>query len=74
MQGGAGPPAAMGASMRDRAKVHPVGAEPGDPELLTVRARKLITAAEVVICDHLIAPEITALVPAVPGEAGLGQA
>jgi len=44
-------------------KVFLVGAGPGDPELLTVRALKLIESADVVLHDDLISPEILGLVP-----------
>lgn len=38
-----------------------VGAGPGDPELMTVKARYLIAAADYVLHDALIAPETLAL-------------
>jgi uroporphyrin-III C-methyltransferase/precorrin-2 dehydrogenase/sirohydrochlorin ferrochelatase len=38
-----------------------VGAGPGDPELMTVRARELIAGADYVLHDALIAPETLAL-------------
>ena len=47
--------------MKSQGKVYLVGAGPGDPELLTVRASKLLGRAGVVLHDDLVPGEILAL-------------
>jgi len=42
-------------------KVFLVGSGPGDPELLTLKARRVLEAADVVLYDHLSSPEALAL-------------
>jgi uroporphyrin-III C-methyltransferase len=59
----------LGGGRKARAKVQPgavwlVGAGPGDPELLTIKALKALARADVVVHDGLVSDEILALAPA----------
>lgn len=54
-------------------KVFLVGAGPGDPELLTLKAAKVLRSAEVVLHDELVSREILQLVPATAELVNVGK-
>lgn len=47
-----------------RGRVFLVGAGPGDPELLTLKAAKALRSADIVLHDELVSTEILKLIPA----------
>ena len=44
-------------------KVYLIGAGPGDPDLLTVKAARLLRRASIVLHDSLVSREVLALIP-----------
>lgn len=57
----------------DNGTVYLVGAGPGDPELLTVRAWRLLRAADAILHDSLTGSEIIARLPDTPDIVDVGK-
>jgi len=59
--------------MDDLGKVYLVGAGPGDPDLLTVKAAKTLKLADVVVYDRLVSEDILDLIPATAARLSVGK-
>jgi uroporphyrin-III C-methyltransferase len=59
--------------MTKQGRVTLVGAGPGDPELLTVKAARAIGAADVIVYDRLVSPAILSLAPAGVARINVGK-
>lgn len=57
----------------ERGRVYLVGAGPGDPDLLTMRAHRIVTNARVVAFDELVGAEILALIPRAAERIAVGR-
>jgi uroporphyrin-III C-methyltransferase / precorrin-2 dehydrogenase / sirohydrochlorin ferrochelatase len=53
--------------------VYLVGAGPGDPELMTLKAVRILRIADVVLHDDLLTPEILALIPSTARVESVGK-
>lgn len=64
----------MKGSKAQQTQVTLVGAGPGDPDLLTIRAVRAIEAADVIIYDNLVSEEIRRLFPSETQQLYVGKA
>jgi uroporphyrin-III C-methyltransferase len=63
----------MTTDVADRGKVYLVGAGPGDPDLLTVKARRLIDRADVLLYDSLTPEAVVESAPAATETVDVGK-
>lgn len=54
-------------------KVFLIGAGPGDPELLTLKAARILQSADIVLHDSLVGPEIMEMIPATAQRVDVGK-
>jgi uroporphyrin-III C-methyltransferase len=62
-----------GSPITSQPKVFLIGAGPGDPELLTIKALRILQSADVVLHDSLIGPEILNLIPPTADRIDVGK-